>query len=313
MHYIVLILEQLVEPNNLLTFAHVADAGSFSRAAERMRVPKSTVSRRVAALEKQLGERLLLRTTRKLTLTDLGLAVLEHARALAAEVEATRALVLQRQTEPSGRLRVSMTNDIAESLLAPMLARFTEQYPHVLLELDLTSRRVDLVGEGFDLALRWGSLPADSSLVVRRICTMRAGLYAAPAYLAAHGEPATPNDLLGLHALQIPGRDGPPSPWLLQRGAADAIEHWQGLAPARALVNSPAVLLQLAVAGLGVTAAAEWQAARHVERGELRRILPDWCSPSVPGWLVLPGRRLMPAKTRVFAAALEGALETLGR
>lgn len=311
-HYIVSTMERF-QADDLLTFARVADSGSFSRAAQRLQLPKSTVPRRVAALERQLGERLLLRTTRKLKLTDLGQAVLQHARAMADEVDATRALAQQRQTEPSGRLRVSMTNDIAESLLAPMLAQFTEQHPQVLLELDLTSRRVDLVGEGFDLALRWGTLPADSSLVVRRICTLRAGLYAAPAYLARNGEPQAPNDLLALHALHIPGRDGPPAPWLLQRGVGDAVEHWQGLAEPRALANSPALLLQMAAAGLGVAAAAEWQAATHVQRGHLQRILPDWCSPSVPGWLVLPGRRLMPAKTRVFVDALERALAALGR
>src|SRR5437868_10077674 len=113
-----------VEPNDLLLFARVVDEGSFSRAAERVGIPKSTVSRRVAALESQLGERLLLRTTRKLTVTDFGHSVLEHAHQVAAEVEAAASLAQHRQSEPSGRLRVSMPGDFASAILGNLLARF---------------------------------------------------------------------------------------------------------------------------------------------------------------------------------------------
>ena len=118
-----------LEPNDLMLFARVVDAGSFSRAAERVGLPKSTVSRRVALLESQLGERLLLRTTRKLTVTDFGHSVLEHAHQVAAEVEAASALAQQRQAEPSGRLRVSMPADFANGVLAQLLSSFTSQKP----------------------------------------------------------------------------------------------------------------------------------------------------------------------------------------
>src|SRR3989441_5933658 len=142
-----------LEPNDLLLFARVVDEGSCSRAATRVRLPKSTVSRRVAALESQLGERLLLRTTRKLTLTDFGHSVLEHAHQVAAEVEAAASLAQHRQIEPSGRLRVSMPADFANVVLGPLLAEFIAKYPSISLDLDLTPRRVDLIGENFDLAL----------------------------------------------------------------------------------------------------------------------------------------------------------------
>lgn len=297
------------DANDLLLFARVAEAGSFTRAAKRVGLPKSTVSRRVAALERQVGERLLLRTTRQLNLTEIGQAVLEHARALAEEVDATAALALHRQSEPSGRLRVSMTNDVAEYLADSVIAPFVERYPLVALELDLTPRRVDLIGEGFDLALRWGDLPDDATLTARRICTMGVGLYAAPAYLARQPEPRAPAELMALHSLQILSRDGMPMPWTLQRGRdGETPERWQGLPPPRALINSPSVLLQLAAAGLGIVAVADWQATPWLARGALRRVLPDWCLPPVPGWAVLPGRRLMPAKTGVFIAELERAL-----
>ena len=145
------------DANDLLIFARVADAASFSRAAEQLGLPKSTVSRRVSLLEERLGERLIQRTTRRLTLTDFGRQLLEHARQVAAEVDAVRALSEFRQARPSGRLRVSMPNDFATLLLTEMLAAFVTLHPAVSLELDLSPRRVDLLGENFDLAIRMGS------------------------------------------------------------------------------------------------------------------------------------------------------------
>ena len=145
-----------LEPNDLLLFARVVDEGSFTRAAERLGLPKSTVSRRVAALEMQLGERLLLRTTRKLTVTDFGLAVLEHAHHVVEDVAAAASLAQNRQLEPSGRLRVTMPSDMASIVLAPLLAEFVLKYPAIVLEVDLSARFVDLIGENFDVAIRMG-------------------------------------------------------------------------------------------------------------------------------------------------------------
>ncbi|HEX6635053.1 MAG TPA: LysR family transcriptional regulator, partial [Usitatibacter sp.] len=145
-----------LEPNDLLLFARVAELGSFSRAAERLGVPKSTISRRVSALEARLGERLLQRTTRKLVLTEFGAAVLEHARHVAEDVEAAASLAANRQVQPSGRLRVTMPGDLGNLILAPMLARFAAKHPAVRLEIDLSARFVDLIGEGYDVAIRMG-------------------------------------------------------------------------------------------------------------------------------------------------------------
>ncbi|OYY66098.1 MAG: LysR family transcriptional regulator, partial [Burkholderiales bacterium 28-67-8] len=157
MDMIVAVAEQYasdVDPNELLIFARVAELGSFSRAAEQLRLPKSTVSRRLAALESRVGERLLLRTTRRQTLTEFGTLLLEHAQQVAAEVAAVTALSEHRQAAPGGRLRVSMPSDFANLLLADALAAFVGRYPGIALELDLSPRRVDLLGEGFDLAVR---------------------------------------------------------------------------------------------------------------------------------------------------------------
>ena len=156
------------DPTDLLIFARVAEAGSFSRAAEWIGLPKSTVSRRVTLLEERLGERLILRTTRRLALTEFGQQLLEHARQIAAEVDAVKALSEHRQSRPSGRLRVSMPSDFATLLLTDMLATFAAQYPEVSLELDLSPRHVDLLEEKFDLAIRIGELHDDTLLGLYR-------------------------------------------------------------------------------------------------------------------------------------------------
>jgi DNA-binding transcriptional LysR family regulator len=290
-----------LEANDLLLFARVVDEGSFSRAAERAGLPKSTVSRRIAALESQLGERLLLRTTRKLNLTDFGRSVLEHAHQVVAEVEAASSLAQHRQVAPSGRLRVSMPGDFATEVLAPMLADFIARHPAITLELDLSPRRVDLIGENFDLALRMGELPDDASLAARRLAVFSMGLYASPAYLQRRGTPPEPEALLEHDALCLLPRSGEPKPWLLTRGEA----HWQGVPTGRATANAPELLIRLARLGAGITGVAQHFAQPHVRSGELVPVLEDWSLPPASAWAVFPGRRLMPARTRVFLDAIQ--------
>jgi DNA-binding transcriptional LysR family regulator len=293
-----------VDPNDLLIFASVAEFGSFSRAAERMGLPKSTVSRRLAALEHRLGERLLLRTTRRQSLTEFGLQLLEHARQVTSEVEAVVALSERRQATPSGRLRVSMPSDFANLLLADTLAAFIALYPSIQLELDLSPRRVDLLGEGFDVVLRMGKLPDDASLAARRLAVFSFGLYAAPNYLAEHGEPLAPADLARHVAIRMLQANGEAAAWTLEHGE----QRWQGTPPGRASANAPELLIKLACAGAGIAAVPDYFAAPDVRRGALRRVLPGWCLPSHTAWAVFPERKLMPVKTRVFIDMLQTAL-----
>ena len=289
-----------LEPNDLLLFARVVDEGSFSRAAGRLGLPKSTVSRRVAGLEQQLGERLLLRTTRKLTVTDFGLAVLDHARHIVEDVAAAQSLAHNRQIEPSGRLRVTMPSDIANVVLAPLLAEFALKYTAITLELDLSARFVDLIGENFDVAIRMGELRDDASLAARRVAVFTGSLYAAPAYLARRGTPSEPEALMEHDALRILARTGDAMPWVLTRGA----ERWEGIPPGRATANSPELLMRMALGGAGITVINDHFALPYLQRGELAQVLPDWRLPPVSAWAVFPGRRLMPMRTRVFLDAL---------
>lgn len=293
-----------IDPNDLLIFARVAELGSFSRAAERIGLPKSTVSRRLSALEQRLGERLLLRTTRRQTLTEFGLQLLEHARQVAAEVDAVAALSERRRAAPGGRLRVSMPSDFANLLLGDAIAAFVSLHPGIALELDLSPRRVDLLGEGFDLAVRMGPLADDGLLAARALRVFTSGLYASPAYLAASGRPATPQDLAAHHAIRLLGGNGEPVAWRLSRGD----ERWEGVPPGRLTANSPEFLIRLARGGAGIAAVPDHFTQADVRRGLLTRVLPEWCLPPQTAFAVFPGRRLMPAKTRVFIEMLQAAL-----
>ncbi len=285
-----------VEPNDLLLFARIVEAGSFSLAAQRVELPKSTVSRRISLLEAKLGERLLQRTTRKLVLTDFGASVLEHARKVVDEVEAASAMAQHRQSEPSGRLRISMPGDFANLGLSQVIASFMERYPQVALELDLSPRRVDLVAENFDIAIRMGDLPDDATLAARRVVLEKMRLCASPAYIARRGMPDHPEDLPGHDLLCILRRGGLAPTWSLTRGKVT----WERELVARLAANSPDLLVRMALAGGGIAATSNLFSDPYIAKGELVPVLPEWELPEVTGWAVFPGRRLMPAKTRAF-------------
>ena len=217
-----------LEPNDLMLFARVVDDGSFSRAAERAGLPKSTVSRRVADARGAARR---------------APAVAHHAQAHGHRLRPQRArarapggwprsrrpsaLAQQRQVQPSGRLRVSMPADFANGVLAQLLSAFVAQHPAISLELDLSPRRVDLIGENFDLAIRMGDLPDDASLAARRLARVRRRLYASPAYLKRRGAPQEPEALMEHDALRILTRSGEPMRWVLTRGEA----RWEGMPP----------------------------------------------------------------------------------
>ena len=290
-----------LEPNDLMLFARVVDEGSFSRAAARAGLPKSTVSRRIAMLEAQLGERLLLRTTRKLTVTDFGHSVLEHAHQVMAEVQAASAWPSSaRCSRAAGcgcRCRATSPTTCSDrcwrnSSPGTRPSRWS---------WTLSPRRVDLIGENFDLALRMGDLPDDASLAARRLAVFAGGLYASPGYLRRRGEPVEPEALMEHDALRLLARNGEPAPWLLSRGEA----RWEGIPPGRVTANSPELLMRMARHGTGITALAHHFAEPYLRSGELEPVLADWALPPAAAWAVFPGRRLMPARTRVFLDTLE--------
>lgn len=295
-----------IDPGDLLLFARVVENGSFSRAAERVELPKSTVSRRISQLETKLGERLLLRTTRKLALTEFGASLLEHARRVAEETDAAAALTQHRQAGPSGLLRISMPADFADTVMRQVLGEFVRRYPAISLELDLSARRVDLLAENFDLAIRMGTLPDDASLAARPVAFSTWSLYASPQYASLHGLPEHPDDLYRYDLLSLPRAVHGLARWHLVRGKTS----WERDLPVRMLANSPELLVRMACMGTGIAASTDRFAKPYLERGELVRVLPEWRFPRVTGWAVFPGRRLMPAKTRAFLDLMEELYQT---
>src|SRR6201998_2088713 len=187
----------MTDLNSLMIFAKVVEANSFSEAARRLKMPTSTVSRRVADLEDQLGVRLLERSTRKIRLTDVGSAVLEHAQHTAELGEAVDSIASNHLSHVSGTLRLSAPPSISDSLLAPLVGAFQASYPDVRVQIFVTERIVDQIAEGIDLAFRVDPQLQDSSLVARKILTYRHQLVASPNYLAKCKPPKTPQELLG--------------------------------------------------------------------------------------------------------------------
>jgi DNA-binding transcriptional LysR family regulator len=299
----------MVDANDLILFVRVVDAGSFSQAAERANLPKSTLSRRLTMLEEALGEKLFVRSTRRVAITAFGERILEHARRLVDETEEVTALAQHRQETPRGELRVSMPPDFIESDFAAFCQAFQARYPDVRLRIDLSPRRVDLVSERFDVAVRAAHhLPDDATLVARKLCELRQGLYASPDYLAEHGTPQTPADLVRHACLALAGNDGETTPWVLARGD----ERWEGVVQGPLVCNSPRLQREMAYRGVGIAALPADAALRDwVGNGRLRRILPDWWLPAAGLWCVMPGRRLMPARTRVFVDMLKAHMEAI--
>ncbi len=297
--------QQNPSADDLILFAAIAEQGSLVRTADRLGIPKATVSRRLANLEALLGQRLLIRTTRRLTLTEFGHEFLDHCRRVSEEAAATQDFVRSQEAQPRGRLRVSMPGDYARQQLSHAIATFIEAYPEIQLELDLTSRRVDLIGERFDLAIRMGTLESDATLVARKIDELRFGLYASPIYLALHAAPKHPDELERHASVRMFAARGGAIPWRLTHGKSI----WEGVAPGRLTANSPDTILRLLLAGAGIGALP----SRYVEEDErhkrLVRILPQWSLPTVPAWAVMPTRRYLPAKTRAFLAHIERFME----
>ncbi|MDD2915857.1 MAG: LysR family transcriptional regulator [Gallionella sp.] len=294
-----------ISADDYILFATIVEQQSLVRAAEHLGMPKATVSRRLTNLEAALAQRLLIRTTRRLTLTEFGQEFLDHCRRVAEEVASTQDFVRSQEAQPRGRLRVSMPGDYARQYFSRAIATFIETYPETQLELDLSSRRVDLIGERFDLAIRMGTLENDATLAARKIDEQSFSLYASPIYLALHPAPQHPDDLQHHAAVRWMSGRGIALPWKLLRGNAV----WEGVPPGRITLNSPDVIQQLLLDGAGIGALPDSFVTEDVRLKRLVRVLPEWSLPAVPAWAVMPMRRYLPVKTRVFLAHLERFIE----
>ena len=279
----------------LLAFVRTAETSSFVGAARSLGLSPSTVGKRVARLEQDLGVRLFQRTTRRVRLTEAGERLLERCRRALEELSEARADLSQRQHSPSGLLRVGLPT-IGYRFLLPVLPLFAQRYPDVQLELDFNDRLVDVVSEGLDVVIRSGEL-ADSSLMARRLGPFHFVLCAAPAHLRAHTRPATLAQLGAYPAVRFRfPTTGKLQPWTLPGHAGDA-----GAALVTAMTcNNMEALLAAAIGGMGVAWMPDFLAAEALADGRLLELLPD--HPRQPGQfsLLWPGSRQPGARLRVF-------------
>jgi DNA-binding transcriptional LysR family regulator len=281
----------------LLAFVAVAQALSFTRAGDRIGRDPTILSRRVRALERRLGVRLLERTTRTVALTEAGAIYLQRAQAIVEAIEdADREVADLGGGAPRGHLRLALPGAFGRLWLAPLLVEFLRAHPQVTVEADFSNRVVDLVDERFDLAVRIGAL-TDPRLVARKLAARRRVLCAAPAYLSRHGCPERPSDL-GAHACLVYGVTAP-TRWDLQ-GENGASAQVPVAGPV--LTDDLETLTRAAVAGLGIILGSEWLLGPDLAAGRLRRVLPGW-SVSDGGaiHLVSPSGTRHASKTRAFA------------
>ncbi|HEY0819379.1 MAG TPA: LysR substrate-binding domain-containing protein [Rhizobacter sp.] len=274
--------------NDLLFFVRAVDCGGFAAAARLLDVPKSSVSKRVAELEKQLDARLVHRSSRSFVLTDVGREVYDHARAAMTEVEAAESAVKRRRSEPSGVVRITSSVPVAQFELASKLPRFMRQHPKVTVHVQVTDRFVDLLQENVDIAVRSHFAPLrDSELVQRQIRSEPIVLAASPAYLAQHSVPDTSDSLAAHHGLLAPNA-GTGASWALRNGSGDEAQ----VAPvARFLSNESVTLMEAAQTDLGIVALPRGMLTKHFDAGRLVHVLPGWTAGTVITTVLTPHRR----------------------
>jgi DNA-binding transcriptional LysR family regulator len=280
--------------NDVLVFTRVVDQGSFTGGAKLLGMPKSSVSRSIARLEERLNARLLQRSTRQVNLTEVGRRYYEQCRRIIQELEAANAMVEGFQSAPAGTLRISAPIILGQAFLGPIVSNYLHRYPGTRCFVELSNRSVDLIEEGFDLAIRVGTLP-DSSLRQQWLGQTNTGLYASSAYLKQNGVPRLPNDLLK-HSLLDYGASDRESKWRLQKG--DRVIEIE--VTAKLFSNDIVVLREAALRGHGITRLPIFSAHQEVIAGNLKLILPDWQAPQVDITVVYPSHKSLSPSVRAF-------------
>lgn len=280
---------------DIALFLRVLDLGSISAAARTLDLSAAVASQRLKRLERELGVRLLHRTTRRLHPTPEGLLLAEQGRVLVEDLEALADGLRRTGSGVAGTLRVTLSPTFGRLYISPLLPEFMALHPGVRVSVDLDDAKVDLVSAGMDLAIRIGDLD-DSTLVARQLAVNRRVLCASPAYLAQHGHPATPADLASHECLLLVGRQGRQDMWRLRDGTNEIAVRVAG----RIESNQGELLRDAAVAGLGIALHSTWHVCDDLRTGRLQVVLPDYPVPETGIHAVMPQRRLVPPRVRAF-------------
>lgn len=283
--------------NDTLIFVKVVESGSFIAAAQALRLPKTTVSRKVQELETRLGAQLLHRTTRKLGLTEAGNVYFEHCQRIARELNEAESAVGQLQGGPRGWLRITAPYSVGITWIAPLLGEFHARHPEVRVEMNLSNETVDMIDQGIDVALRVGALP-DSNLIARKLAVFRTQIYASPNYLARHGEPLHPDDLRHHRTLAMPKsrRSNNEYVWPLSDGerTVDYV-----IDPVM-VANDPGPLRGALLCGEALMLAADVTVKAFAEQGYVQRVLAGWTGPEYEFNAVFPRGQVQSPKVRAF-------------
>lgn len=279
-------------------FVRVVEAGSFTRAAETLHMSKTTVTQLIQQLEARMRVKLLHRTTRKLSLTEDGAAYYEKVLRVLAELDDAETSVASAAALPRGRLRVDVPSPFARMILVPSLPAFHAQFPDIQLELGVSDRLVDIIGDHVDCVVR-GGVPTEQSLIVRHLADLPLGVYASPEYLARQGMPVHPKELENTHHRVvgfISGRNGKMLPCSMRRGN----ECLKVRGRYAVSLDDGNAYLAAGLAGLGVFWIPQYLATEHVVRSELQEIFSGWSLEPMPLYLAFPRHRHISAKLRVF-------------
>ena len=278
----------------IAAFQRVVETGSFSVVARERRVAQPTISKQIAALEAHLGAQLLNRTSRSLSLTEVGQEFYEAASKLLADLDAAESRIGRRQASPSGLLRVTLSAGFGRMHIVPLLPAFLARYPDVAVDITISDRFLDLVEEGLDVAIRIGNLN-DSSLIARRLGSSGRRTVAAQSYLDRRGVPLSPLDLAHHEAIAFVFR-GTPQDWRF-RGPDGPVE----IQPSgRLRANDAENIRQAVLSGFGIAHAPAWLFHAEIQRGEVKVLLENWQPPTDPIHAVYPSARRPATKTRVF-------------
>lgn len=280
----------------LRAFVAVADARSFSDGARRIGLTRSAAGKAIARLEELLGARLLHRTTRQVGLTADGQAFHEKASQILADLEEAQAIVMRGGARPRGVLRVTATEAFGRQVILPILGEYLERWPELSAEASFTDRITDIVEEGFDIAIRFGTAPVSSDLIARVVARSVGQLCASPAYLARHHAPTTIEELTG-HRQLLSGTRQSPRVWVLQTGSEPPVT-----VSARPVLlsDNAGALRDAARAGLGVACLPRFLIDRDIEEDRLALLLPAYATPEIPISVVYPSRRHLTPKVRLL-------------
>ena len=269
--------------------------GSLSAAARALDITPPAATMRLASMEKRIGARLLNRSTRKISLTPEGEIYLQHATRLIEELRELDEVVSGNRRAPRGLLRVNVPLGFGRTVIAPLVSTFAAQFPEVEVLLEVTDRPIDLIAKGFDLAIRFGELP-DTRLNARRIMSNRRFICASPAYLERHGTPKTLADLARHRCIVHRQNDDAYGVWrFLIDGRTEIVKVHGALSS-----NDGDIVQGWALDGQGIVIRSEWDVAKYLESGRLRRILPEFTMPSADLYAYYPSKQNLPARVRAF-------------